>query len=114
MSVKDENNFSGRVNYAARVIASGKEPHRGFDDCFEMYDGAEVAVAVYRRSMNNPAIAANIWRYLGREKVVENACRLAHLSARGLSLQAAETRKRRKAESDAWFAEIEARRAAQH
>lgn len=37
--LNDPENFRGRVNYAAQVIAYGRRPTRAFDNCFENYDG---------------------------------------------------------------------------
>ena len=48
--LNDPENFRGRVNYAAKVIAYGRRPTRAFDNCFENYDGDEVATAILRRS----------------------------------------------------------------
>lgn len=50
-SVYEPGNFAGRVNYAAAVISRKGGQTRHFDTCFEMWDGVEVAVAVYRRSL---------------------------------------------------------------
>ncbi len=75
-SVYDSDNFAGRVNYAASVIARGGSCTRNFDTCCEMWDGDAVVVAVYRRSLKNPKIAANIWRYFNRESVMEAVAKL--------------------------------------
>ena len=64
-SVYDTENFAGRVNLAATVIASGGRPSRSFDTCFEMHDGDAVAAALVRRSLNNERLAANLFRYIG-------------------------------------------------
>lgn len=80
MGVKDSDDFASRVNYASRVIASGASTSRGFDDCFEMNDGDAVAVAVYRRSLKSPALAANIWRYLSQNSVMESVEQFAQVT----------------------------------
>lgn len=111
-ALNDPDNFAGRVNYAAAVIASGRSTTRNFDNCFENYDGSEVAVAVYRRSLNNPKIAANLFRYISREITMADVERLKDVPTRELSKVAAETRARRRAESDAYFAKLRSERAA--
>lgn len=85
-------NFAGRVAYAAKVIGGAREPTRAFDNCFENHDGAEVAVMVYRRSLKNPRIARNIWRYLSEGSVRESVAKLAHVPTRAMAAQAAATR----------------------
>jgi len=47
-------NYHGRVKLAASYIAQDKGGTRTFDTCFEMDDGAAVAVALYRRAQENP------------------------------------------------------------
>lgn len=59
--------FEGRVRYAADVIANGREARRAFDNCFENGDGDAVAAAIYRRSLQNPKIAANLKRYISAD-----------------------------------------------
>lgn len=112
-SLNIPDNFAGRVNYAAAVISSGRASTRSFDNCFENFDGSEVAVAVYRRSLKNPKIAANLFRYLAREITMADVERLKDIPTRELPKVAAETRARRRAESDAYFAKLRAERAAQ-
>lgn len=56
--LNDPENFRGRVNYAAKVIAYGHRPTRAFDSCFENYDSDEVATAILRRSRKNARLAA--------------------------------------------------------
>lgn len=92
--LNDPENFSGRVAYAAAVIAAGRPTSRAFDNCFENSDGDEVSTIIYRRSFGNPKIAANIWRYLNREVVIEVATRLSHVSTRDMPKVAAESRAR--------------------
>jgi hypothetical protein len=92
MRTTDDEAFAYRVNFAARVIAEGRPTTRNFDNCFEMWDSDEVATMVYRRSLSNPKIAANIWRYLNRESVTKAAEQLAHIASRDMARQAAMTR----------------------
>lgn len=103
--LNEPDNFRGRVAYAAKVIASGRAPTRAFENCFENYDGDEVSVAILRRAAHNPRIAANLDRYISRKLAEACAARMLHVPTRKLPALAAETRARRKAESDAWFAE---------
>jgi hypothetical protein len=58
----DPESFRGRVGYAPKVIASGRSPTLAFDNCFENYDGDEVAVAIVRRAKRNEKIARNLDR----------------------------------------------------
>jgi hypothetical protein len=99
-SVYDDDNFAGRVSYAATVIARKGGQTRHFDTCFEMYDGVEVAVTVYRRPLRNPKLAANIWIYLGKDMVTRNAEDLKHVKTRDLPARAAQSRARSKAAAD--------------
>lgn len=94
-SVYDPDNFKGRVNYAAQVIARGGTQTRHFDTCFEMYDGVTVANAVYRRSFTNQRLATNLPRYLNMEILRDEHEDLKHIPTRGLAAVAAETRKAR-------------------
>ncbi|MGE0653335.1 MAG: hypothetical protein AB7P12_16565 [Alphaproteobacteria bacterium] len=96
-------NFRGRVNYAAQVIAYGRRPTRAFDNCFENYDGDEVATAVLRRSKKNARLAANLHRYLSMASIEAAAERLADVSTRSLPEVARQTRARRRAEFNAWL-----------
>ena len=99
----DPENFRGRVAYAAQVIAYGRRPTRAFDNCFENYDGDEVATAILRRSRKNARLAANLQRYLRLSTIEAAAERLADIPTRKLPELARQTRARRKAEFDAWF-----------
>ncbi|MDN5925597.1 MAG: hypothetical protein L0I29_00805 [Hyphomicrobiales bacterium] len=101
--LNDPENFRGRVNYAARVIAYGRRATRAFDNCFENYDGDEVATAILRRSKKNARLAANLQRYLSVASIEAAAQRLADVPTRKLPEIARQTRARRKAEFDAWF-----------
>lgn len=75
MSVYEPDNFAGRVKLAASYISGGRDGNRTFDTCFEMHDGVAVSIALYRRTLKNPdtKLAANIWRYLCKETVIEVA-----------------------------------------
>lgn len=110
-SVYDNDNFAGRVNYAATVISRKGGHTRHFDTCFEMYDGMEVAVAVYRRSLRNPKLAANIWTYLGKEMVMRNVEELKHVRTRDLAARAAQSRARSKAATEKMLEEHKRRQA---
>ena len=92
--LNDPQHFSGRVAYAAATIAAGRPTSRAFDNCFENSDGDEVSTIVYRRSLRNPKIAVNIWRYLNRDVVMQAATRLSHVSTRDMPRVAAESRAR--------------------
>lgn len=101
--LNDPENFRGRVNYAAKVIAYGHRPTRAFDNCFENYDGDEVATAILRRSRKNARLASNLQRYLSLASIEAAAERLADVPTRKLPEVARQTRARQKAEFDAWF-----------
>lgn len=101
--LNDPENFRGRVNYAAKVIAYGRSPTRAFDNCFENHDGDEVATAIVRRSRKNGRLAANLQRYLSLSSIEAAADRLADVPTRKLPEVARATRARRQAETDAWF-----------
>ncbi|PZQ48782.1 MAG: hypothetical protein DI556_13285 [Rhodovulum sulfidophilum] len=90
----ESENFAGRVAFAASYIAGRREATRTFDTCFEMYDGAVVATALYRRVTARPdtKLAAHIWSYLSREIVEEGAARFAHVPTRDLPKLAREVR----------------------
>jgi len=103
--LNDPENFRGRVNYAAKVIAYGRSPTRAFDNCFENYDGNEVATAILRRSRKNARLAANLQRYLSLSSIEAAAERLADVPTRKLPEVARQTRAGRKAEPNAWFAQ---------
>lgn len=101
--LNDPENFRGRVNYAAKVIAYGRSPTRAFDNCFENYDGDEVATVILRRSRKNARLAANLERYLSLSSIEAAADRLADVPTCKLPEVARQTRARRQAEFDAWF-----------
>lgn len=101
--LNDPENFRGRVNYAARVIAYGRRPTRAFDNCFENDDGDEVATAILRRSKKNARLAANLHRYLSMASIEAAADRLAEVPTRELPEVARRTRARQKTEFNAWL-----------
>jgi hypothetical protein len=101
--LNDPENFRGRVAYAAKVIAYGRRPTRAFDNCFENYDGDEVATAILRRSRKNVRLSANLHRYLSLASIKVAAERLADVPTRKLPDDARQSRARGKAEFDAWF-----------
>jgi hypothetical protein len=101
--LNDPENFRGRVNYAAQVIAYGRRPTRAFENCFENHDGDEVATVILRRSRKNARLAANLQRYLSLFSIEEAAERLANVPTRKLPEVARQTRARRQAKSDAWL-----------
>lgn len=101
--LNDPENFRGRVAYAAKVIAYGRRPTRAFDNCFENYDGDEVATAILRRSRKSVHLSANLHRYLSLASIKVAAERLADVPTRKLPDAARQSRARGKAEFDAWF-----------
>lgn len=105
--LNDPENFSGRVNYACAVIASGRSASRALDNCFENHDGDQVAIAVYRRSLKNPKIAKNLSVYLGPGTIEKCKTEWANVPARDLPKLAAAARANRKAEFAAWLATVQ-------
>ncbi|WP_376706197.1 hypothetical protein RQ479_33145 (plasmid) [Mesorhizobium sp. ISC25] len=101
--LNDPENFRGRVNYTAKVIACGRRPTCAFDNCFDNYDDDEVATVILRRSRKNGRLAANLQRYLNLSSIDAAADRLASVPTRKLPEVARQTRVRRLAEFDAWF-----------
>lgn len=84
-SVYDGDNFAGRVDYAVAFISNWRgDGTRSFDTCFEMNDGDAVCVAVYRRSLKNPKLAANIWRALSQSSVMQEVERYKDVPTREL------------------------------
>lgn len=106
-AVYREDNFIGRVNFAAAYISAGRRSTRAFDTCFEMYDGDAVAVALVRRveSRPNTRLAENIWRYLGRNHALETAEKYKAIPTRDLSVLAARLREEAKAQNKRWMEE---------
>jgi hypothetical protein len=87
-SIHDENGFNERVNYAVARIVSNKRTTRGFDTCFEMGDADYVAVAVYRRSLSNPKLARNLFKYLGEDSVMKSVEKLKAVPTKDLKAKA--------------------------
>jgi hypothetical protein len=85
-------NFAGRVNYAAQVIANKRGTSRAFDNCFENYDGDEVLAALVLRSQCNERLAANLPRYINAESIAKIRRQFETMTARQISAQAAKTR----------------------
>lgn len=56
-----------RIDFACKVILSGRSPQRSFDNCFENDDCDKVAAGVYKRALKNPKIMESMPRYLGIE-----------------------------------------------
>ena len=107
-SVYDNENFAGRVNYAATVMLRGGTCTRHFDTCFEMYDGEVVAVALYRRAAKNPKLAAALARYIDAELAAKAAAAYAHIPTRGLAEEARKLRAISQAAFEAQYAEAAA------
>ena len=99
--LNNPDNYTGRVNYAAAVIAGGRNTSRAFDNCFENYDGDAVAAALMRRAQKNERLSANLPRYINPETAKDAATRL---QGRNLTEAAAEMRAKAQAEFDAWLA----------
>lgn len=74
-------------------------------NCFENYDGDEVATAILRRSRTNTRLAANLHGYLNLASAEAAAERLADIPTRNLPQAARQSRARGKAELDALFDE---------
>lgn len=60
-----------RVEFAVRVILSGKDATRRFDTCFEMGDHVMVCARIYERALKNPRLMAALPQYLDVEKCRE-------------------------------------------
>lgn len=111
-SMNRADNFSGRVNYAASVISSGRPTTRSFDNCFENDDGSAVAVALWRRAQKNPRLAENMPRYLTTELVLRDVEELKDIPTNKLGEIAAEMRAKAKAKFDAIMAHRKAEKEA--
>lgn len=105
--------FAGRVNYAAKVISEGRGQTRTFESCLEMFDGKEVGVALFRRSLKNQKLAANLTRYLCAKWLADAVADLATVPTHKLAAHAAETRRKENAYWDEYFAKLNAEREAQ-
>ena len=108
MSVRDPDAFYERVNYAIRCILMGRTGTRGYDTCFEMYDGELVAVGVYRRVQANPALAQRLWAGLGRDVTLAAVARYADVPDRELAQIARQLRAQRYAAAQAKLVELRA------
>ena len=112
MSVRDPDAFYERVNYAIRCILMGRTGTRGYDTCFEMYDGELVAVAVYRHAQANPALLERLWRGLGQASTLAAVTQYASCADQDLPRLARQLRTQRYAEAQAnlarWQAELQA------
>ena len=104
-SVYQEDNFSGRVSYAAHCFKTtmGTPQSRAFDTCFEMWDGDAVVTALVRRCETDPALKAAIargWRTTAPElptQWLETAARYADVPTKDLGKIAAQLRAKAKA-----------------
>ncbi|MCK6625533.1 MAG: hypothetical protein L6R45_10200 [Anaerolineae bacterium] len=95
MGIKDSNDFAARVKYAAAYISDWPGyGTRGFDDCFEMFDGDAVAVAIYRRSLKNERLAANIWKALAQDSIMGQVEKYKDVPTRKLPELAARLRQK--------------------
>jgi hypothetical protein len=80
-SVYNPNNFKARVSLAASYISAGRRTTRAFDTCFEMNDGAAVALALFCRAKDRPngRLARRIWDYISRTTVEKEAAEHANI-----------------------------------
>lgn len=71
--------FKGRVDYAARVIAKGGSQSRKFLGVTMWDDGDALCAALVRRAEAKPdtAFARNLWRVMCKETCMDHARRLA-------------------------------------
>lgn len=106
MCVYQPEAFAERVNFAASYIRAGRNSTRRFDTCFEMYDGDAVVTALIRRAKADPAgkLAANLFRYVGKERALATAQRLAHVKTCDLKHEAAKMRHDAKVAFNKWLA----------
>lgn len=101
-SVYQEENFIGRVNYAAQcLVRRSGIGSRHFDTCFEMADGDAVVTALQRRAAKNPRLHEAICREFRScndghypESWIKAAEDLAHIPTRKLKDAAREERAR--------------------
>jgi len=83
--------FSQRVNYAISRLRVGKTDSRGFDNCFEMYDGVCVVTKIVRRAREDAKLAdAVINLFIERTSLEDTpwgktAAKYEHLNDRRLS-----------------------------
>lgn len=69
MSIRDPENFTGRVNYAAAWIVSGRPTSRSFDSLFENNDGEVVVAALCRRAEKNERLRNNLAKYIAESSI---------------------------------------------
>jgi hypothetical protein len=93
-AVYQPDNYHGRVKLAASYIAQDKGGTRSFDTCFEMDDGAAVAVALYRRAQENPngPLAKNLWTHISKDYTLRSVERFKHVATKDLPSLARELR----------------------
>lgn len=105
-SINTDDNFKGRVAYAASVISSGRRTSRAFDNCFEHHDGDEVLAIIFRRAEKNLKLADNLAKYFDVTIAQEHVDKLAGISTRDMPAHAAETRARCRREFDEFMKEV--------
>lgn len=103
-------NFAGRVDFAARVISSGRATTRNFDNCFENDDAECVIAALLKRASKNSRLAANFSRYLVPADM-DRIGPLMALNARQLAEKAREMREESRAAFEAFMREQREREA---
>lgn len=59
-SAKDVKTPGARATIAAQLIKADRTRERAFDDCFEMYDGDEVAKILLERAQDDSELMAAI------------------------------------------------------
>lgn len=59
--------FAERVRLAIDLLLRDETNQRAFDDCFEMYDGTAVVLAISREAQHNPLLASRIERFRSSE-----------------------------------------------
>ena len=92
-SVYDEDNFIGRVNYAAACLVRNTGiGSRHFDTCFEMNDGDAVVTALVRRARKNPKLRAALPLGLNVDSIEARAAKYESIPTRKLSDLARELR----------------------
>jgi hypothetical protein len=106
----DASGFRRRVSFAASVIGSGRETTRSFDSCFENFDGDAVALALYQRTLKNPGtkLAANIWKYLGKDSVEALPAKYPGMSPAEVSAQILQRERAVKAACTAYCQDLKA------
>ena len=108
-SVYNEDNFIGRVNYAAQcLVRRSGIGSRHYDTCFEMADGDAVVTALLRRAEKNARLKTAIQREYrieadGKDRPglqgypsswQQAATALAHITTRDLPYEARQQRAR--------------------